>query len=274
VKSSAIRTHVAPWRWPAVCLACLAVLWRLAPVALAADKDKKEEKKPEPPRVIVALPLASVIGKTNLVRLRGNSLSDVTEVRWTNETPATISFRAASKLDVPRDADARVVGDSQVEVALFVPPEMPSGTNYFIVRSTNGTSAPHALRWVPPGALTDEKEPNGGYEKAQLIASGMTVHGSIREDADVDVFRFEGKAGQWVVAEVQAMRLGAPLDPVLTLHGAGGYVLAQSDDSAGHRDATLRFRLPTDRARYYLSLVDSLNRGGPAYEYLLSVRLE
>ena len=52
-------------------LSCLLTL--LAPATHAADgkKDKKEEKKPEPPRVVVALPLAVSAGMTNKIKIRG-----------------------------------------------------------------------------------------------------------------------------------------------------------------------------------------------------------
>ena len=50
---------------------------------------------------------------------------------------------------------------------------------------------------------------------------------------DVDVFRFEGRAGQRVVAEVLAARLGSPVDSFLTVYDAQGRVLAANDDHGG-----------------------------------------
>ena len=98
----------------------------------------------------------------------------------------------------------------------------------------------------------------------------MRVDGVIGGPQDVDVFRFAGKAGQKVVAEVLADRHGSPLDGLLTLADARGAILASSDDVEG-TDAKLDFILPRDGA-YYLSLIDAHDQGGRQFVYHLVVR--
>ena len=78
------------------------------------------------------------------------------------------------------------------------------------------------------------------------------VNGRIGRPGDWDVFRFEGRAGDAVVAEVHARRLDSPLDSVLRLTDDGGRELTVNDDredkGAGltthHADSKIEFALP------------------------------
>ncbi|MEY2410723.1 MAG: hypothetical protein QOF48_3393 [Verrucomicrobiota bacterium] len=245
-----------------------------APHRLAAaedKKDKKEEKKPEPPRVIVSLPMAVTPGNTNRIRIRGNNLSDATELRFTNlATHVSIAVKSKTKIEVPKDADARKVGDSQMEVELIYTADALPGTNWFVVESTNGISAPHPLIVLLAREVTEEKEPNGGFKQAQPIEAGKTILGSIKEPADVDVFQFEGRAGDPVRVEVDAARLGSALDSLITIYDSGGHVIFSNDDSKGQPDSALSATLPADGV-FFLSIIDAQDRGGPTYLYLLKL---
>ncbi len=253
---------------PALALCLLA----LCPAALAAD-EKKEEKKPEPPRVIVAMPLAVSPGATNKVRVRGNNLTDATEARFTNAAlKADLVIKSKTKVEVPKDADAKKVGDAQIELEVSFPAGTPPGTNGFTVASTHGVSTAHPLVILPAGEMIDEKEPNGGFKQAQPIEPGRTVLGAVKEAADVDVIRFEGKAGQRVRVEVAAARLGSALDALVTLHDAGGHILASNDDADGSADSLLVAKLPGD-GTYFVSLIDAQDRGGATSVYLLRIEL-
>ena len=90
---------------------------------------------------------------------------------------------------------------------------------------------------------------------------------------DVDVFRFSGKAGQVIIAEVKAARLGSALDSTLMLHDEKGQILATSDDQSDTTDSLLRFPLPSD-GNYFLTLIDANDKGGAAHPYQLSVHEE
>ncbi|HEU0008178.1 MAG TPA: PPC domain-containing protein [Verrucomicrobiae bacterium] len=261
-------------RWGRVPALALAAAMLLQP-AFAADKsDKKEPKKPEPPRVVVTMPLAVAVGQTTSVRVRGENLTNVTELRFTNAAvKAAATIRSRTTLDLPKGVETNKVGNTQMEVEIDVPADAAPGTNYFTVISPIGQSAPQPLVMLSADELIGEREPNGGFKQAQPLAPGKTLVGAVREAADVDVFRFEGRAGQRAVIEVCAARHGAPLDPLLTLYDAAGHILAVSDDADGSPDSRLKFRLPTDGS-YFVSVIDAFDRGGPAYVYLLRVRLE
>ncbi len=123
-----------------------------------------------------------------------------------------------------------------------------------------------------------EQEPNNISASAQAVSLPVVINGRVGEAGDEDVFRFEGRAGQEVVAEVFARRLGSPLDSVLKLTDTSGVELASNDDhpdeAAGltthHADSQLRAVLPAD-GLYYLTLGDTQRQGGDAQVYRLQI---
>ncbi len=123
-----------------------------------------------------------------------------------------------------------------------------------------------------------EKEPNDTPETAQPVTLPLIVNGRIGRPGDWDVFRFEGHAGQQIVAEVMARRLDSPLDSVLRLTDAAGRQLAFNDDhedkgtglNTHHADSWLSATLPAQGV-YYLYLGDAQQKGGPEYAYRLRI---
>ena len=104
------------------------------------------------------------------------------------------------------------------------------------------------------------------------------MNGRIDQPGDWDVFRFQGRAGEAIVAEVYARRLDSPLDSVLKLTDAKGTQLAFNDDyddpGAGlethHADSRILTTLPAN-GTYYLYLGDAQQKGGPEYAYRLRI---
>ena len=155
--------------------------------------------------------------------------------------------------------------------------------------TTAGGEAIRASAWTWNGAIsnrlpyavdalpeTTETEPNDTNAAAQRSSLPVIVNGRLGKPGDVDVYRIEGQAGQEVVAEVQARRLGSPLDSLLRLTDATGKVLAWNDDTedptAGlvthQADSYLRVKLPAAGV-YYLQLSDAERHGGEEYAYRL-----
>jgi hypothetical protein len=126
---------------------------------------------------------------------------------------------------------------------------------------------------------------NNSATDAQQIELPGIINGRIEKSGDVDVFCFQGRAGDKIAAEVYARRLNSPLDSLLRLTDASGNVLAWNDDHviednhlyenmAGllthHADSYLMAELPKD-GEYFVQLTDSQNHGGPAYGYRLRI---
>ena len=122
------------------------------------------------------------------------------------------------------------------------------------------------------------QEANHSAATAQPLTLPIIVNGRIGKPGTWDVFRFEGKKGQAVIAEVRARRLGSPLDSVLKLTDADGKMLAFNDDwedkgqglHTHHADSQIQVKLPAD-GTYYLHLGDAQRHGSSAHAYRLRV---
>jgi hypothetical protein len=123
-----------------------------------------------------------------------------------------------------------------------------------------------------------EQTPDSDRAAPQAVNLPIIVNGRIDPPGDCQVFRFEGKAGEQIVAEVTARRLGSPLDSVLELTYASGKQLAMNDDfddkAAGlvthQADSYLTATLPTD-GTWFIHLRDVQRQGGPDYVYRLRI---
>lgn len=125
-----------------------------------------------------------------------------------------------------------------------------------------------------------EKEPNSQLKTAQRVTLPVIINGRIENPGRKDIFQFEGRAGNEIVAEVYARRLNSPLDSILKLTDASGKILAANDDredeTAGinthHADSYIRTKLPAD-GTYYVHLNDTQNKAGDNYGYRLRISI-
>lgn len=229
-----------------------------------------EDNKPAVPRITAIAPIEVVPGTTATLRIRGVALNGATEIRFPG-APLSIGGEIITKknAEVPNGLEAKDVGDTMIEAKVAVPADLQCGALALSVITPDGTTPPRDVRVVPASQIVDEKEPNGGFREAQPIEIGMTIRALIKEDKDVDVFAFDGVAGQKITAEVIAARCASLLDSVLTIYDAAGHLLATSDDVAT-RDAQLALELPAN-GKYYVSVQDAQDRGGAWHAYELIV---
>ena len=158
-------------------------------------------------------------------------------------------------------------------------PEMKNRAPSVIALTARGKNGllsnpvPFAVDALPDGM---EDEPNSTPRKAQRVSLPVIMNGTVGTPGDWDLFRFEGRAGQELVAEVNARRLDSPLDALLKLTDAQGVPLALNDDqedlgsglNTHHADAYLRVKLPADGS-YTVHVGDAQHSGGEAYAYRL-----
>jgi hypothetical protein len=125
---------------------------------------------------------------------------------------------------------------------------------------------------------TPESSPNDSMDSAQPVSLPVIVNGRIEAAGDADVFRFQGRAGDTVVVEVNARRLNSPLDSVIKLTDAQGQQLAFNDDhtdqGAGltthHADSYAACTLPAG-GDYFVHLADTQRQGGMNHAYRLRI---
>jgi hypothetical protein len=156
---------------------------------------------------------------------------------------------------------------------VVVPAGVSGDTLPFLLVTQGGETAEHSLLLETSLPVIAEKEPNNGFRQAQPIQFPQVVEGAIAQPQDVDVFRFEGKAGQQIICEVLAARFGSALDSVLTLYDGQARQLASNDDAEGSSDSRLEVTLPRD-GTYYLTLLDAHDTGGVTHVYRLVTRLK
>jgi hypothetical protein len=144
-----------------------------------------------------------------------------------------------------------------------------------LISLPTSNAVPFSVDTLPEVA---EKEPNDRTQTAQKLKVPIIVNGRIDHAGDQDIFRFDGKSGEEIVAEVMARRLGSPLDSILRLTDAKGKELAVNDDTEDkssalqthHADSRILYKLPAN-GTYYLYLGDSQHKGGADYAYRLRV---
>jgi len=123
-----------------------------------------------------------------------------------------------------------------------------------------------------------EKQSASSVSHARRVKLPQIVNGRIEHPGDAHFFRIDANAGEEIVAEVEARRLGSPLDSALTLTDAHGKQLAFNDDFEDkgaallthQADSRLIYRFSAKGA-YYLQLADTEQNGGPDFSYRLRI---
>ena len=164
-------------------------------------------------------------------------------------------------------------------IRALLAPDAPLGFREMRVLTPSGYVTNAALFAVDELAESVEKEPNDRFAQANGVGLPSAVNGRIEKKGDRDWFKFQAKAGQRLVLETFASRLGSPLDALLTLHGpttpaaeegggaSPGARLAVNDDAVGS-EARFAFTFPAD-GEYSVELRDLSARGGPDFAYRL-----
>jgi len=243
----------------------------MALLALGCSPAVAQDKK-DLPVVRITSPLGIVPGICSPVTIHGFTLNDVSEIRFLDlKSTPLIQIKSKGTAKPPDKVPPEKVGDSQVEIDLTFPPDVPAGVVRFVVVSPQGQSAAHEFVVLDPMKTITEKEPNDGFSKAQEMELGQSIVGTLAPGQNVDVFRFAGKAGQKVRIETQATRFGSLLDPFLLLHNSQGQLLAEIDDSQDSADPVLETVLPADGI-YFLSLLDAHDKESPLHCYILTIK--
>jgi hypothetical protein len=100
----------------------------------------------------------------------------------------------------------------------------------------------------------------------------LSVTGVLDERYGEDSYKLTGTKGETWSIELQARRIGSPLDVAVAVFDATGKELKRSDDVTGTTDAAVDFRVPAD-GEYRIAVSDSSGRSGNrAAVYRLQVK--
>jgi hypothetical protein len=161
----------------------------------------------------------------------------------------------------------------------LAPPPKDAIPGHYLIAATDGklvsNDVPFALDTLPECLDT---EPNDEPSKAQPVTLPIIVNGRADLPGDWDVFAVDGKAGETIVAEVSARRLGSQFDSFIKVTGPDGKVIALNDDhydagsgmNTDHADSYLMVNLPTD-GKYFIHVGDTRRLAGKEYAYRLRI---
>ena len=166
-----------------------------------------------------------------------------------------------------------------LEKTTLVPPSKDAKPGRHMLSATRGklisNYVPFALDTLPECL---DKEPNNDPSKAQKVTLPIIVNGRSDRPGDWDVFEVQGKAGETIVAEVHARRLGSPFDSFVKITSADGKIIALNDDhydagsglNTDHADSYLMVKLPAS-GKYFVHIGDTRRQSGKEYAYRLRI---
>lgn len=207
------------------------------------------------PRLSVILPRGVKRGGEHKLRFSGARLGDAEEV-FLYDQGVTVTNLA-------------VVDANNIDVTVQVASDCRLGEHLAQVRTRSGISD---YRSFFIGQLNDvvEVEPNNEFSVAQAIEKNVTLNGVIQNE-DQDFFKFSAKKGERISVEIEAIRLGAMIDPFISLLDANRFELAVADDSAfGKQDGVISLIAPAD-GEYTVLVRESAFGGNGASRYRLHV---
>lgn len=194
------------------------------------------------------------------------------------ETPFITSiFPSGGRVGV--DTEVKLKGwNLPAETMVFSGAGKEAGVYPLVVKDKAGRMSnriPFALDDLPETRIAGDSASPANPHPVKLP---VMINGRIERPGDRRAFKFEGKAGESVVAEVIARRLDSPLDSVLVLSDASGTPMAFNDDwedpgiglNTHHADSYIRATLPSNGV-YTVHLREAQHRGGEKYVYRLRI---
>jgi hypothetical protein len=171
----------------------------------AAAQVVVQQVREDVPVITRVTPPGLVRGRINEVLVEGDRLDDVSQV------VGPVGVKLAGVLE----ADAK-----RVKLRLDVAADARLGTETFYVLAKAGLSNPRLLH-VDTLEQTIEHEDNNTVATATPATAPGAWSGVLRE-GDKDFFRFTARAGQRLVFDVEANRIGSAARPVLRLFDEAG----------------------------------------------------
>ena len=249
-----------------------ALLFKLGAIVVAAQHAILSANAQPVPKTTSVSPEWVQRGKTSIVALEGENLSNVTGFVFSGDggltatnAPAPVypaSIESSRGGIVPADGD-----EKKMRVSVMVAGDAALGPREIRVVTPDGVSNPLIVNvgFLPELA---EAPPNNATNQAQVIELPAAINGVIREAAESDFYRFKARKGERLIFDLVAFRAGSPLDSSLALLDASGKELARSEDANG-LDSLIDFSVPED-GEYLLSVRDFRYQGGKDFKYRIA----
>jgi hypothetical protein len=180
-----------------------------------------------------------------------------TETIWF-EGPVIPQPASQRKEDYPKDylGSVKIANDS------------PLGIRRWRVNTSQGVTS--RMKFVVGDLSEVVEEEIDGEPIPTRVQLPLTINGRIFPREDVDVWTFEAKAGERISCEVNAARIGSPLDSRIEIRTPDGTVLTENVDALGI-DSFVQFVAP-QAGIYECRIHDIEFRGLQHYVYRLTIR--
>ena len=231
-------------------------------------------------QVTATHPVAVQRGTTREVTLRSNFTLDYAYAVIFNKPGITMTFLETKPIAAPRRGRGSAGAPFRFQVEL---PEdqMPGVYEYRVATKQAVTSCAQLLVTDYP-VITEASSENGTPGTAQTVDFPVAICGICEKTEDVDCFRFRAEAGQELTFQIYAQRVTNKIhsmvvrgpriylmDPILTLIGPRGQVLAQNDNFFGG-DSFIYAKLPVE-GEYTLEVRDARYAGDQRYSYCVEI---
>src|SRR5579859_275306 len=231
-----------------------------------------------PPSVYSVRPAGIERGTTATFTLDGRNLSGASGVIF--DAPG-ITGKFTQIVDVPEkitgpragvDLGAQVPkGKKQTaKLEITVAKDVAPGIHMFRIQTPLGTSnlVVLAVGSLPEVNVKENKSADSGAPP-ELVKLPATLIGTIAAPGETHRFEFEGSAGEELVFQVMASKLGSALKSMLVLRDVSGQTLATAGENDTNPDAVLTARLPAD-GKFSISITDRERGGGMDHFYRLN----
>lgn len=225
-------------------------------------------------------PVAVQRGATTEVRLRSNFTLNETHAVFFDRGGMKMTFLETKPIAAPRKGRGSLGTPFRFKVE--VPKDQLPGVYEYRVATNEAVSSVAQLLVTDYPVVEEEKKENGAPATAQQVGFPVAICGVCERFEDVDCYRFTGKAGQELTFEIFAQRVTDRIhsmvvrgpriylmDPILTLVGPNGQVLAQNDNFHGG-DSFIYHKLPVS-GEYSIEVRDARFAGNGRYTYCLEI---
>ncbi len=223
------------------------------------------------PQLTSISPRAAQRGQTIDITLEGKNINENAEV-WFSKEGIKAEIKKKSPAATVRFNGSGISGNipnnPRLVISFQIAPEAPLGNHQIRLITPNGVSNPQNFI---VGDLPEikEQEPNATSAEANMLELPVTVNGTVASIDDIDMFRFKLKKGARLICDINAQRMGSPLDSYIELYDPSGNEVVKSGDGNG-LDSFIDYT--TEQAgEYTLYLRDIRYQGGGNYLYRLSI---
>jgi hypothetical protein len=225
------------------------------------------------PQLTAISPRGAQRGMTFEITLQGKNIKGATALLFSGEGASgqiKAMKRQAAAVFSGSGVSGNIPDESRLVAEVAIAGDAPLGEQRLRLVTPKGVS--NAQRFIIEDLVQlDEMEPNSTAAEANPVSFPVTVSGKIESVEDTDFFRFEAKPGQRILCDVNASRIGSPLDSFLILFGLDGKEVA-SNDIANGLDSQLDYTIPKNaEGTYTLQIRDLRYKGGADFTYRLSI---